>query len=247
MSLEGGSGCAAGERTLWIPCKASRASCARVFYLVNRLRPRAPSSVDPAHRDTHIQRSLAPSRARGGDVPGAVRPSLCVCSCVNGTSSSAQEDLLASYKGNYPGEVPYRSTTLIPHLEEKIGSKCMNLVKVEEERLEDRRSRICKVTTSLGHPQNHIDKGNAHPGARTPQYSDRSSTTSFDARARGHRRCGDREFCSCTTFEKKSGSLCTRCFFCGACQRCSFVPKHRTHQTVEPQYSYFGELVAEVL
>jgi hypothetical protein len=58
------------------------------------------------------------------------------------TSCVAQEDLLASYKGNYPGEVPYGSATLVPHLEEKIGSKSMNLVKVEEERLEDRRSRI---------------------------------------------------------------------------------------------------------
>jgi hypothetical protein len=61
------------------------------------------------------------------------------------TFCGAQKDLLASYKGNYPGEVPYCSATLVPHLEEKIGSKCMNLVKVEEEGLEDRRSRICKV------------------------------------------------------------------------------------------------------
>lgn len=247
MSLEGGSGCAAGERTLLIPCKASRVSSARVFYLADRLRPRAPSSVDPAHRDTHIRRSLAPSRARGANVPGAARPSLCVRICVNVTSCGAQEDLLASYKGNYPGEVPYCSATLVPHLEEKIGSECMDLVKVEKEWLEDRRSRIYKVTTSLGHLQNRIGRGNVHPGAKTPQYSDRSSTTSFDARARGHRRCGDREFCSCTTFEKKSGSLCTKCFFCGACQRCSLVPNCRTHQTIEPQYSYFGELVTEVL
>lgn len=142
MNLEGGSGCAAGGQTPWTPCKASRASFARVFYSVDHLRPLAPSSVYPAHRDTRIQRSLAPFRARGANVPGAAQLSLCVRTCVNVTSCVAQEDLLASYKGNYPGEVPYCSATLIPHLEEKIGSKSMNLVKVEEERLEDRRSRI---------------------------------------------------------------------------------------------------------
>src|SRR6266403_162799 len=217
MNLEGGNGCVAGERTPWIPCIALRASCARVFYLVDRLRPQAPSSVDPAHRDTRIQRSLAPSHAKDVNAPGAVRPSLCVRECVNVTSCGAREDLLASYKGDYSGEVPYCSTALIPHLEEKIRSKCMNLVEVEEERLEDRRSRICKVTILSGHLPNRPDRKNMHPGAKTPQYSDRSSTTSFDARARGHRRCSDRQFCSCTTFEKKSGSDCTKIFFCIAC------------------------------
>jgi hypothetical protein len=78
MNLEAGSGSAAGERILWILCKALRASCARVFYSVGRPRLRAPSSVDPAHRDTRFQRSLAPSHARGVNVHGAVRPSLCV-------------------------------------------------------------------------------------------------------------------------------------------------------------------------
>jgi hypothetical protein len=129
----------------------------------------------------------------------------------------AREDLLASHKSNYSGKVPYCSATLIPHLEEKIGSKRVDLVEVEEERLEDRRSRICKVTMLSGYRQNHIDRENMHPGANTPQYSDRSSTTSFEARARGHRRCSDRLFCSCTTFEKKSGSVCTKIFFCVAC------------------------------
>ena len=216
MNLEGGSGSAAGERILWILCKALHASCARVFYSVDRLHPRAPSSVDPAHRDTRCQRSLAPSHARGVNVPGAVLPSPCMYEFVDVTFR-CWEDLLASYKGNYPGKVPYCSTALIPHLEEKICSKCVNLVKVEEERLKDRRSRICKVTTLSGYHQNRIDRENMHPGANTPQYSDRSSTTSFDARARGHRRCRDRQFCSCTTFEKKSGSVCTKFFFCVAC------------------------------
>jgi hypothetical protein len=78
MNLEAGSGSAAGERILWILCKALRASCARVFYSVDRPRLRAPSSVDPAHRGTRFQRSLAPSHARGVNVHGAVRPSLCV-------------------------------------------------------------------------------------------------------------------------------------------------------------------------
>jgi hypothetical protein len=120
MNLEGGSVCAAGGRTLLIPCKALRASCARVFYSVDRLRPQAPSSVDPAHRDTRIQRSLAPSHARGVNVPGAVQPSLYVHEFVNVIFCGAREDLLASYKGNYPGEVPYCGAALIPHLEEKI-------------------------------------------------------------------------------------------------------------------------------
>ena len=158
MNLEGGSGSAAGEQILWILCKALHASCARVFYLVDRLHPRAPSSVDPAHRDTRFLRSLAPSHARGVNVPGAVRPSLCMHEFVNVTFR-CREDLLASYKGNYPGEVPYCSTALIPHLEEKICSKCVNLVKIEEKRLEDRRSRICKVTALSGHHQNRIDSG----------------------------------------------------------------------------------------
>ena len=57
----------------------------------------------------------------------------------------AREDVLASYKGNYPGKISYCSTALIPHLEEKICSKCVNLEEVEKERLEDRRSRICKA------------------------------------------------------------------------------------------------------
>jgi len=109
---------------------------------------------------------------------------------------------LASHEGDYPGEVSYCSTTLIPHLEEEVGGKCMDLVEIEEERLEDGRSRICKVTHYQDIFANRIDEENMHPGAKTPQYSDRSSTTSFDARARGHCRCGGREFCSCTTFEK---------------------------------------------
>lgn len=159
----------------------------------------------------------------------------------------SRDHALAPHKGDDPGEVSYRSTTLIPHLEEEVGSKRMNLVKVEEERLEDRRSRVCNATTLSGHLRNRIDEENVHPGAKTPQYSERSSTTSFDARARGHRRCNGREICSCTTFEKSSGSLCTKFFFCRACQRRSFVPERRAHQTVESKYSCFGELVAEVL
>ena len=130
----------------------------------------------------------------------------------------SRDHALAPHEGDDPGEVSYRSTTLIPHLEEEVGSKRMDLVKVEEERLEDRRSRVCKATTLSEHLRNRIDEENMHPGAKTPQYSERSSTTSFDARARGHRRCNGREICSCTTFEKSSGSLCTKFFFRGACQ-----------------------------
>jgi hypothetical protein len=159
----------------------------------------------------------------------------------------SQDHVLAPHKGDDPCEVSYCSATLIPHLEEELGSKCMNLVEVEEEGLEDGRSRVCKVTALSAHLRDRIDEENMHPGAKTPQYSDRSSTTSFEARARGHRRCKGREFCSCTTFEKNSGSLCTKFFFCGACQRYSFVPKHRAHQTVEPKYACFRELVTEVL
>ncbi len=85
MNLEGGSGSAAGERILWILCRALRASCARVFYSVDRLRPRVPSSVYPAHRDTRFQRSLAPFHAKGVNVPGAMRSSLCVHGFVNVT------------------------------------------------------------------------------------------------------------------------------------------------------------------
>lgn len=196
MHLEGGNECAVGEQILWIPCKASCARCARVLYSADHPLPRAPSFVDRARHDTRIRRSVAPFRAMGASVPGAVQPSLCACAYINVTSRGAQVDALASYKGDYPGKVSYCSTTLIPHLKEKIGSKCMDFVKVEEEGLEDRRSRICNVTTLSRHLWNGIDMRNMHPGARTPQYSDKSSTTSFDARARGHRRCDDREFCS---------------------------------------------------
>jgi hypothetical protein len=63
----------------------------------------------------------------------------------------SRDHALAPHKGDDPGEVPYRSTTLIPHLEEEVSSKRMDLVKVEEERLEDRRSRVCKAATLSGH------------------------------------------------------------------------------------------------
>ncbi|SRR6266851_2561185 len=218
MRPAGDNGYAAGERTLWILCRALRASCARVLCSVGRPPPRALSSAGRARHDTRNQRSLAPSRARGASVPDAVRPSLCVCVCVNEISCDSQDHALAPHEGDYPGEVSCCGTALIPHLEEEVGSKRMNLVKIEEEGLEHRRSRICNVTSLLGRLRNRIDEENMHPGAKTPQYSDKSSTTSFDARARGHRRGNGREFCSCTTFENKSGSPCTKIFFCGACE-----------------------------
>jgi hypothetical protein len=110
----------------------------------------------------------------------------------------------------------------------------MNLEEVEEERLKHGRGCICKVAetiTILSEAQNTI---HLHPGAKRPQYSDKSSTTSFDARASGHRRCNGREFCSCTTFEKKSGSLCTKCFFYRVSQRRSFAPQHKLTKQSSP-------------
>jgi hypothetical protein len=64
-------------------------------------------------------------------------------------SCGFRDHALASHKSDYSREVSHRSTALIPHLEGEVGGKRMDLVKVEEERLEDGRRRICEVTTLL--------------------------------------------------------------------------------------------------
>jgi hypothetical protein len=141
-----------------------------------------------------------------------VRPSLWIHVTVKAIACNAQKDVLAPYKGNHPGEVSYRRAALIPHLEEEIGSQDMNLKEIEEEGLKHG-SCIFEITNTITTFQKRKNTIHLHPGAKTPQYSDRSSTISFDARASGHCRCEGREFCSCTTFEKKSGSICTKYFF----------------------------------
>ena len=160
MRPAGDNGYAAGERTLWILCRALRASCARVLCSVGRPPPRALSSVDRARHDIRSQRSPAPSRARGANVPGAARPSFYVWACINERLSRGFRDhALASHKGDYSGEVSYCSTTLVPHLEEEVGGKCVDFVEVEEERLEDGRSRICKSYASSGHLRKSYRRG----------------------------------------------------------------------------------------
>src|SRR6266702_375022 len=116
MHPEGGSGCAAGAQTLWILCRASPAGCARVFCSVGRLLPRALSSVYHARHGTRNQKSLAPFRAMGAGVLGAVRPSLCEQASINVTYCGSQENVLAPNKGDYPCEVSNRCSALVPHL-----------------------------------------------------------------------------------------------------------------------------------
>ncbi len=103
---------------------------------------------------------------------------------------------LATNEGNDTGEIFRSGAAFAPHPNEKMCRKRMYLGKVHEKWLKGSRRGIYEI---LNQPTEPVEENHIQPGAKMAQCSERSSTTSFDAFASGHRRFSGRLSCSRTS------------------------------------------------